>query len=286
MAKLNFKTLYVNGDSWSAGDIVDPEIFGDQLQHSMHPDNTEYRLQRVWPHMVGKELGINVINNSHAGASNDRIYRSTMNDVMSLLKQHKAKDLHVIVGWSSPERKDFFFRELDGTGGTWDCMYPAEFAHWKDEDNSDRDLFYQQYVKLYWNPEEYLTRYCTHTISLHHFLSNLGIKHTFFNGFYEAREGVVNPEKHQLYDQPKLSDFVSKFREDSTEYYIKHLQLDNIIDSYEEIYTTNFIQKSFVEHLLDEAWYYKNIEEILDFHPTEKGHSIWSEYVVNYLKER
>ena len=31
MAGLNFKTLYANGDSWTCGDIVDPELFGDDL---------------------------------------------------------------------------------------------------------------------------------------------------------------------------------------------------------------------------------------------------------------
>lgn len=283
MAKLKFKTLYVNGDSWSAGDIVDPEIFGDQLQHSMHPDNKEYRLSRVWPHKLGKKLKVEVINNSHAGASNDRIYRSTINDILKLLKTTKPQDLHVVIGWSSPERKDFFYKEIQGHGGTWDCMYPAELNHWKDENNNDRDLFYRQYVKLYWNEEEYITRYCLQTIGLHFFLTNLGIKHTFFNGFYEAREGVENPDKHQLYDQPKLADFVTKFRENSTEFYINTLNLDGIIEQYEDIYNSNFIQKSFVEHLLDESWYYEDMDEILDFHPTELGHDIWAEYLYSYF---
>ena len=39
MARLNFKTLYANGDSWTAGDIVDPVLFGDDLSKVNDPKN-------------------------------------------------------------------------------------------------------------------------------------------------------------------------------------------------------------------------------------------------------
>ena len=38
------KILYTNGDSWTAGDIVDPIRFKDEPWHVMHPDNDQYRL--------------------------------------------------------------------------------------------------------------------------------------------------------------------------------------------------------------------------------------------------
>ena len=60
MVSLNFKTLYANGDSWTAGDIVDPDLFGDDLSKVNDPKNKPYRLPRVWPHKIGKELGIEV----------------------------------------------------------------------------------------------------------------------------------------------------------------------------------------------------------------------------------
>jgi len=31
MVNVDFSTIYVNGHSWTAGDIVDPELFGDNL---------------------------------------------------------------------------------------------------------------------------------------------------------------------------------------------------------------------------------------------------------------
>ena len=39
----NIKTIYTNGDSWTAGDIVDPDIFGDDLAKVNDPRNKEYR---------------------------------------------------------------------------------------------------------------------------------------------------------------------------------------------------------------------------------------------------
>ena len=41
------KVLYCDGDSWTAGDIVDPKLFGDNVAEVHHPDNEQYRLPRV-----------------------------------------------------------------------------------------------------------------------------------------------------------------------------------------------------------------------------------------------
>ena len=55
------KVLYCDGDSWTAGDIVDPKLFGDNVAEVHHPDNEQYRLPRVWPHKLGKLLGVKVV---------------------------------------------------------------------------------------------------------------------------------------------------------------------------------------------------------------------------------
>jgi hypothetical protein len=153
--KVTFKTLYTHGD------IVDPDIFPDQPWHTMHPDNDAYRLPKVWPGKLSIKLpGVEVINKGFAGSSNDRILRETVNDVLGLLTTKKPEDIYVIIGWSSPERKDFFYRPLGERGGAWDTVYPAEMLHWEDKDDSIRNDFYKNYVSIYWNEEEYITRYC------------------------------------------------------------------------------------------------------------------------------
>ena len=103
------KIILCDGDSWTAGDIVDPEIFGDQLEHVNHPDNIPYRLPRVWPHKLGKLLEVEVENISVAASSNDAIVRRIVENVLDILKVYDSSDVFVIIGWSSPERKDFYF---------------------------------------------------------------------------------------------------------------------------------------------------------------------------------
>ena len=97
--------IYCDGDSWTAGDIVDPELFGDDLTKVNDPRNTPYRLSKVWPGMLAYET----INESEAGSSNDAIVRRVYRNVLNLLKENKPEDLFVIIGWSSPERKDFYY---------------------------------------------------------------------------------------------------------------------------------------------------------------------------------
>ena len=143
--------LYCDGDSWTSGDIIDPELFGEDFSHVNHPDNDQYRLPRVWPHKLGKLLGIEIDNESVAGSSNDAIVRRVVPNVLRLLKKYKSEEIFVIVGWSSPERKDFYYK------GEWDCwetLYPAQIE--QNLPNRDIEKFYKLYLKYYWNPQEYM----------------------------------------------------------------------------------------------------------------------------------
>jgi len=96
------KILLCDGDSWTAGDIVDPELFGDNLSEVNHPDNAQYRFPRVWPHKLGKLLDVEVINSSISGSSNDGIVRRIVEEVLKLLNNYKGEEIYVIVGCTSP----------------------------------------------------------------------------------------------------------------------------------------------------------------------------------------
>ena len=104
------KLILCDGDSWTAGDIINPELklINENHANVNDPLNDSYRLPKVWPHKLGKLLNIDTLNIAHAGSSNDAIVRRTMRKVKELLLDYEAKDLFVIIGWSSPERKDFY----------------------------------------------------------------------------------------------------------------------------------------------------------------------------------
>ena len=185
------------------------------------------------------------VQNAGAGSSNDAIVRRTMRKVKDLLLDYKPKDLFVIVGWSSPERKDFYYK---GEWNSWETLYPAQLTQ---DFSYDKDLqeFYRIYLEKFWNEEEYIERYIQHNLLIHHFLNSYGIKHIFFDAFYETKDMGI-------YDK---------------------LNKDNL-KQIKDIRKNNFIDKTFREVLmkgeyLDEELFGK------DYHPTEKGHEIWARYL-------
>jgi lysophospholipase L1-like esterase len=114
------KILLCDGDSWTAGDIVDPKIFGDRKEEVNHPDNRPYRLPKVWPHKLGKLLNIEVDNIARSASSNDAIVRRTLRRVIELLETYQSEEIFVIIGWSSHNIKHLFFDAFyEQTGGMY-----------------------------------------------------------------------------------------------------------------------------------------------------------------------
>tara|TARA_B100001057_G_scaffold500868_1_gene618396 strand:+ start:2020 stop:2763 length:744 start_codon:yes stop_codon:yes gene_type:complete len=243
------KLILCEGDSWTAGDIIDPEIFGDRLDKVNDPRNRPYRLPKVWPHKLGNLLGVETDNNSVSGSSNDGIVRRLLKKIPDLLKTYESKDLFVIVGWSSPERKDFYYK---GKWDAWETMYPAQLTQ---DFSYDKDLqeFYRIYLEKFWNEEEYMERYIQHNLLIHHFLNSYGINHIFFDAFYETKDmGIYG----------KLDS--------------------NNLEPIKNIKENHSISKTFRETLmkgeyLDEELFGK------DYHPTEKGHETWARYLYDKI---
>ena len=52
---------------------------------------------------------IEVWNAAVAGCSNDAIVRRVVENTFKLLDDYKPEEIFVVVGWSSPERKDFHY---------------------------------------------------------------------------------------------------------------------------------------------------------------------------------
>ena len=69
--------ILCEGDSWTSGDMINPEL---KTLNVNHKDNDDYRLPKVWPHKLGKLLGVDVLNTSMAGSSNDGIVRRVVSN--------------------------------------------------------------------------------------------------------------------------------------------------------------------------------------------------------------
>ena len=272
------KIIYTNGDSWTAGDIVDPEIFGDRLEHVMHPDNDQYRLPRVWPHILGDMLGKEVLNNSYAGCSNDGIVRKVLEDIPSLLLKYRPEEVCVIIGFSSPERKDFFYR--DENRGTWDTLYPAELGHWESPDK-EVTSFYKTYVTKYWNIEEYIHRFISQVLFLSNYLDSKGIQHYFFNAFYEHKDLVLekSPDKHNIKNSPTLFSYIDNFYASKHRSWLSYIGLNNTVKEFYSVYNKKFIKTTFSEYLVTLEEENKDRERLLEYHPTHEGHQEWARFL-------
>jgi hypothetical protein len=245
------KILLCDGDSWTAGDIVDPEIFGDRKEEVNNPKNRPYRLPKVWPHKLGKLLDIEVENIARSASSNDAIVRRVLRKVLELLENYNGKEIFVIIGWTSPERKDFYYK---GDWSSWETLYPAQF----EQSFRDVDLnkFYEIYLKKFWNKEEYTERYIQQNLLLHHFLNSHNIEHLFFDAFYEENGGMFQDIEIQ-------DEMESSF----------------LTDEYLNIRKKIFKKESFRNYILK-----RNLMD--GIHPNETGHEVWAIELYNSIKDK
>ena len=262
-----FKILYTEGDSWTSGDIIEPKLQQELNGFVNSPLNDSYRLPKVWPHKLGDKLGIKVLNTSIAGSSNDGIARRTYDNVLKLLKEYEPHEITVVIGFSSPERKDFYYHKDREHG--WDTIYPLD----KSELTEEREYFKKIYSSIYWNEEEYLSRYVSTVYNLHLFLKYHNIDHHFFNAFWQDTTGAFSSHT--------LSNTVKLFKEKYSSSYINNLSIEHLLEEFPEIEHNHFINTSFKRYLS-----YKK-ENLFDgMHPSEKGHDQWSEFLYYFITKK
>ena len=238
------KLILCEGDSWTSGDMISPKL---NTSYVNDPENDSYRLPKVWPYKLGKLLNTKVLNNAGAGSSNDAIIRRTTNKVLELLESNKAEDLFVIVGWSSPERKDFCYKEK------WLTLYPAQLDKRDDEVLND---FTNIYVEHFWDEREYISRFINQNLYLHYFLKYHNVKHYFFESFWEQKNS-------DIFVDNDIVDMISKDETNTAKHFLKIKD-----EIYKPISFRRFIMRNFSLH---------NEKYFSEHHPTEKSHQLWAE---------
>jgi len=275
------KLILCDGDSWTAGDIINPELklINENHANVNDPLNDSYRLPKVWPHKLGKLLNIDTLNIAHAGSSNDAIVRRTMRKVKELLLDYEAKDLFVIIGWSSPERKDFYYT---GEWDAWETIHPV--SNYQPIPDKDIDKFYEIYRDKFWNEQEYVERYIQQNLLLHYFLKEHNVKHLFFDAFYETRGHRSMFNSLNIDDVIISSGYETESHYALMKYFLKVKKEFSLNDSFRnllldknKVFEYNGKQlNSFKEELFNTK----------DHHPSEKGHEIWAKNLFKELKDK
>ena len=167
------KILYTEGCSWTGGHLGDTNHMlkpGLEIGQLTSPENDSYRLPKLWPYKLGKLLKIDKVQNAgEPGSSNDGIVRRTVENVLGALTEYTPEEIVVVIGWTSPERKDFFYRdEFSPDEGNWLTFQPSLNMEFYSRDAKDLKHFFKTYVRCFWQIEEFISRYVRQNLYLHY----------------------------------------------------------------------------------------------------------------------
>ena len=188
------KTLLVVGDSWCFGsEIKDPALSTGIRDWDIK--NNSYRIPRIWPTLLAKELGTGLTNLSYPAASNDRILRLTESWLYEnyISRNRSTSELKVIIGWTSPERKDFFYTDPHKKGTpNWTTIWPQQDGF--DYIQPGMNDFFKLYVTYLWHHREAINRYVHQVTAIQNLCKAHNIKLLMFQAFYDRGVGIHGAE--------------------------------------------------------------------------------------------
>jgi hypothetical protein len=285
--------IVCDGDSWVFGcEIVDPELelkYGKNTyrgRYDYYEENDSYRIPRIFPTYLAELMDAKVTNLSWPADDNGTILNRT---ILYITKEYLAKgrstdNLLVIVGWSSPERNVFFYKNTDVPFAERFRLWP-QVRHFYDKAQED---FWKIYVQYLWNAEEYMPRYVMNVIQLQNFCKAHNIKWMCFNAFYQTPNRDV--KEWQDLDVKKIllethsgggpyhisSDEISKRKY----YQFTYSELWDTVDPirfYKKDQPENTFKSFIMKTDLNPVFY--------GWHPSPESHKAWAEELVRYINE-
>ena len=285
--------IVVDGDSWVFGcEIVCPTI-AIQYPKDTHPGaydyieaNDSYRIPKIFPTHLASLLNANVTNISWPADDNGTILRRTIGYITNnyLVPKKSTDNLLVIIGWSSPERNSFWFKNGDMS---------RQFRLWpqvKHFDEPVQEEFWKLYVTYMWHAEEYMVRYAFQVLQFQNFCDSNNINWMCFNSFYQTPNKNVHEwndldvEKELLKLGGKLGGHTcfesdeGNTRQNKSYDYSGVWGLINPIRFYKKNQPNNTF-KSYIENPNNE------IQDVFNgWHPSPESHKAWAKELTNYIK--
>ena len=288
--------IICDGDSWVFGcEIADPEISKRYLGtvypgvYDYLPENDAYRTPKIFTTHLSKIMNAEVINLSWPADDNGTILRRTINYITNtyIINNIPMDDLFVIVGWSSPERNSFWYK---------DESMSRPFRLWPQNNHFDakpQEKFWDLYTKYLWNAEEYMPRYVLDVLQFQNFCKAHNIKWMCFNSFYQTpKKSIEDWDDLDVSSELKnLENKLAGYQYQSTKSVLdmvnrRHNQFDykalwNTIDPirfYKKDQPGNTF-KSYIEN------FEPKIKPIFNgWHPSPASHEIWAYELANYIK--
>lgn len=277
------KELIIAGDSWSFGsEIRDPSLKEEVVDWDDRNDS--YRIKNIWPTHLSNYLNVDLKNLSFPAISNDRIVRTLINYITKfyLIDKKSTNDIFVIVGLSSPERKEFFHKDKKGN---WVTIWPAWEHNYSEY--SGMENFVKSYISYFNNKEEYLNRYLNQIYYLQNFFNSNNIRYLIFQSFYQPTEfhNKINEWKEIPYINLWNNSFHGSGDTKDTKYFMGSSEpvIWKLIDD------KRFMNKTKENHSFHGFLLNKQIENnekyFVGLHPNEMGHKLWASNILSYINK-
>jgi hypothetical protein len=295
------KVLLANGDSWTFGsEIMAPEFcvpagtkgtgmagrykegYNDWAEY-----NDYYRLPRIWPSYLANKLNIpEVVNIARPARSNDTIYDTTVSWILEnyISKGKSTDDLLVVIGWSSPERKNIIIGDsgIDNDSVTWLTLWP-QMTETKFYSSPVIRQIFKFYVTHQSIEQEYLKRFVEQNYHLQNFCKLHNIEYYFFNAFYASF--AAGPDNWQ---DVNVSDAINSWNHLSNGWADSFYNWDTIKTSL--LTQWNFVdEKRFINKNSGSfrSYIYKNVPadiRMCNWHPSPESHEAWATFLADYIE--
>jgi hypothetical protein len=277
---MNKKTIILDGDSWVFGSEILNPIFKNKNIHDYMPENDAYRIPKIFSTHLGNLMNADIVNLGWPADDNGTILNRIITYISTnyINKKISTDNIFVIVGWSSPERNHFWYK---------DNKQSSKFRIWPQDRHTDSDAqqkIWDLYVSYLWNEEEYIPRYVMNVIQLQNFCNAHNIKWMCFNSFYQTPNS--NPKD---WEDLNIKNELSKLSLSSAPYSISNtLNRQYYKYEYQSLWETinpirfykkeekNNTFKSFMEAKIENNAY-------SGWHPSPESHRAWANELHSYI---
>lgn len=284
-------TIVYNGDSWTFGsEVTDPALIKKhpnipKFSYDFTPENDAYRTLNIYPKKLSDKLNAEAINLAWPGDDNKTILRRTIDFVTRnyLIEQKPTDNLFLIIGWTSPERTSFWYKDEKVN---YNFRLLPQNRHFE---SVGQEEFWKTYVSYIWNPEEYLTNFAIDILMFQNFCISHNIKYLSFNAFYQLpNTSIKDWPDINLYDELNKMDtgfhyFSQNLNNVKREYTkVRYQDIWKLVDRV-RFYKKDLSNSTFKSFISSKQYDFDKV--FADIHPNENGHNIWAEELFNYIKE-
>jgi hypothetical protein len=290
---MNDLEIICDGDSWVFGsEIVSPEIVANHPkgtyvgEFDYYENNDSYRVPRIFPTFLSKKLNAKVTNLAYPADDNGTILNRTITYITNeyIAKGKSTDNLFVIIGWSSPERNVFFYKDEE-------TNFSMRFRLWpqvKHFDNKPQEDFWKIYVQYLWNVEEYMPRYVMNVLQFQNFCKVNNIKWMCFNSFYQTPNKNITE-----WNDLNVSKELTKISAGAGPYHLS-TDIDTVRMNHQYTYsalwdtidTIRFYKKDKENNTFNSFIKNSNLEiPFIGWHPSPEAHELWADELIRYINE-